>query len=422
LVDPVTLALILGGSIIVIGFLGNFLFERTGFPDMLLLIVLGMLLGPVTGLVDSSSIMGLAPYLAALALVFILFDGGMVMNIYRVFSESPRAAILAVAGFVMSVIVTTLFMMYIAIPDVPLLYSVLFGTILGGSSSIAVISLVSRIKVSEKCSTILSIESAITDILCIVFSLIVIEIILKGTAVDFTTIGQSIASRFSTGIVLGIIFGFIWLSVLKRIAKASYAYMLTLAVVLLAYAFSEFLGGSGALCSLLFGIMLGNEKEIYRMLRMERPSNLVVDVGLKRFESEVAFLLRTFFFVYIGLIVTISSITTVITGIILSLMLLLIRFGAVTFATIRSDELVKERPIMVVVLTRGLAAAVLATLPSQYSTSEAIAKYGSPAELFAKLSSLYINLAVLVILATAIITTVGIPLLKRRAGKKPNSG
>jgi len=422
LVDPVTLALILGGSIIVIGFLGNFLFERTGFPDMLLLIVLGMLLGPVTGLVDSSSIMGLAPYLAALALVFILFDGGMVMNIYRVFSESPRAAILAVAGFVMSVIVTTLFMMYIAIPDVPLLYSVLFGTILGGSSSIAVISLVSRIKVSEKCSTILSIESAITDILCIVFSLIVIEIILKGTAVDFTTIGQSIASRFSTGIVLGIIFGFIWLSVLKRIAKASYAYMLTLAVVLLAYAFSEFLGGSGALCSLLFGIMLGNEKEIYRMLRMERPSNLVVDVGLKRFESEVAFLLRTFFFVYIGLIVTISSITTVITGIILSLMLLLIRFGAVTFATIRSDELVKERPIMVVVLTRGLAAAVLATLPSQYSTSEAIAKYGSPAELFAKLSSLYINLAVLIILATAIITTVGIPLLKRRAGKKPNSG
>jgi cell volume regulation protein A len=422
LVDPVTLALILGGSIIVIGFLGNFLFERTGFPDMLLLIVLGMLLGPVTGLVDSSSIMGLAPYLAALALVFILFDGGMVMNIYRVFSESPRAAILAVAGFAMSVIVTTLFMMYIAIPDVPLLYSVLFGTILGGSSSIAVISLVSRIKVSEKCSTILSIESAITDILCIVFSLIVIEIILKGTAVDFTTIGQSIASRFSTGIVLGIIFGFIWLSVLKRIAKASYAYMLTLAVVLLAYAFSEFLGGSGALCSLLFGIMLGNEKEIYRMLRMERPSNLVVDVGLKRFESEVAFLLRTFFFVYIGLIVTISSITTVITGIILSLMLLLIRFGAVTFATIRSDELVKERPIMVVVLTRGLAAAVLATLPSQYSTSEAIAKYGSPAELFAKLSSLYINLAVLIILATAIITTAGIPLLKRRAGKKPNSG
>jgi cell volume regulation protein A len=408
LVDPVTLALILGGSIIVIGFLGNYLFERTGFPDMLWLIVLGLLLGPVTGLVDAGSIMGLAPYLAALALVFILFDGGMAMNIYRVFSESPRAMVLAGAGFAMSVTATTLFMMYIVIPDKPLLYSLLFGTILGGSSSIAVISLASRIKVSEKCSTILSIESAITDILCIVFSLAVIEIILKGTTVDLTTIGQSIASRFSIGIVLGVIFGFIWLSVLKRIAKASYAYMLTLAVVLLAYAFSEFLGGSGSLCCLLFGIMLGNEKEIYKILKMERPPNTAVDAGLKRFESEVAFLLRTFFFVYIGLIVTIGNIITVITGVILSLMLLLVRFGAVTFATTRCNELVKERPIIGVMLTRGLAAAVLATLPMQYASESPI---------FAELSSLYINLAVIIILATAIIATVGIPLLKRRAEK-----
>ena len=413
MLDPVTLALILGGSIIVIGFLGNYLSERTGFPDMLLLIVLGMLLGPATGLIDSSSIMGLAPYLAALALVFILFDGGMAMNIYRVFSESPRAAVLAVAGFAMSVIATTLFMMYSEVPGKPLLYSVLFGTILGGSSSIAVISLVSKIKVSEKCSTILSIESAITDILCIIFSLVVIEVILKGAAVDLTTIGQSIASRFSTGVVIGIVTGFIWLSVLKRIANASYAYMLTLAVVLLAYAFSELLGGSGALCSLLFGIMLGNEKEIYRMLRMERPSTLVVDVGLKRFESEIAFLLRTFFFVYIGLIVTISSITILVTGIILSLILLLIRFGAVELATYRS-EIKKEKSIMSIMLTRGLAAAVLATLPLQYTDS---IKYPDVGPIFRVLSPLYINLAAITILATAIIATLGIPLLRRRTEK-----
>jgi len=412
--DPVTFALILGGSIIVIGFLGNYLFERTGFPDMLLLIVLGILFGPVTGWVDTASIISLAPYLAALALVFILFDGGMAMNIYRVFSESPRAAVLAVTGFAMNVIVTTLFMMYIVIPDVPLLYSILFGTILGGSSSIVVISLASRIKISEKCSTILSLESAITDILCIVFSLIVIEIILKGASVDLTAIGQSIASRFSTGVVLGVIFGIIWLSVLKRIAKASYAYMLTLAVVLLAYAFSEFLGGSGPLCSLLFGIMLGNEKEIYRILRMERPPNTAVDVGLKRFESEVAFLLRTFFFVFIGLIVTISNITVVISGVILSLILLLVRFGAVKFATIRCNELVKERPIMAVMLTRGLAAAVLATLPLQYTD---VVKYPEAGPIFQVLSSIYINLAVIVILVTAIIATIGVPLLKRKAEK-----
>jgi cell volume regulation protein A len=407
--DPVTLALILGGAILVIGFLGNYIFERTGFADMLWLIALGLLLGPATGLVNAASIMTLAPYLAALALVFILFDGGMLMDIHRVFSESPRAAVLALSGFVMSVVVTTLFMSLIIIPDTPPIYSVLSGTIFGGSSSIAVISLASKIKVSEKCATILSLESAITDIVCIVFSLIIIEIILSGAA-DLTTIGRSIASRFSTGIVLGVIFGFIWLNVLKKIAKASYAFMLTLAAVLLAYASSEVLGGSGALCSLLFGIMLGNEKEIYRMLRMERPANLVVDAGFKRFESEIAFLLRTFFFVYIGLIFSTNSMSVILTGIVISLMLFLTRFVSVEMATFRS-ELKKEKSVMAVMLTRGLAAAVLATLPLQYSDP---VKYPEVGRIFAVLSPLYINLAVIVILATAVIATVGVPLLRRR--------
>jgi cell volume regulation protein A len=417
LLDPITFALILGGGIIVIGFLSNYFFERTGFPDMMLLIILGIIIGPITGFIKGDSIVGLAPYLAALALVFILFDGGMALNIYRVFAESPRATVLAIVGFTLNVIVTTLFMMYIVIPGTPLLYSILFGTMFGGSSSIVIISLASRIKVSEKCSTVLSLESALTDILCIVFSLIVIEVILSGT-VDLTTIGQSIASRFSIGAVLGIIFGFVWISMLKRISKTSYAYMLTLAVVLLAYAFSESLGGSGSLCSLLFGIMLGNEKEIYKMLRMERPVNMAVDAGLKRFESEIAFLLRTFFFVYIGMIVTIGDNTIMIVGIILSLILLLVRFGAVTLTTIRS-ELTEERAIMTVMLTRGLAAAVLATLPLQYAAQYAADNtvYPEAGPIFQQLAPYYINLAVVIILATAIIATAGVPILKHRAKK-----
>jgi len=410
LLDPVTLALILGGSIIVIGFLSNYLFERTGIPDMLFLIILGILVGPITGLVNTGSIMELAPYLAALALVFILFDGGMSMNIYRVFSESPRAVILAATGFAMSVVTVTLFMMYIVVPTAPPLFSLLFGTIYGGSSGIAVVSLVNKIKPSEKCSTILSLESAISDILQIIFSLAIIEIILTGK-VDLAIVSQSIAGRFSIGIVLGIVFGIFWLSILKRVVKASYAYMLTLAMVLMAYAFSEFLGGSGALCSLLFGIMLGNEGEIYRILRMERPANNVVDFGLKRFESEIAFLLRTFFFVYIGLIVTISDIRVIIIGVLISLILLMVRFGAINISVLRCEELKKERPIMGVMLTRGLAAAVLATLPLQYAD---IDKYGEIGIIFEELAPLYINLAVIVILGTAVIATIGIPLLKRR--------
>jgi cell volume regulation protein A len=408
LFDPVTLALIIAGAIIIIGFLSNYLLERKGLPDMLFLIVLGMLVGPATGLVDASTIMGFAPYLAVLALVFILFDGGMTMNIYHVFSETPRAAVLAAAGFTLSTIASSLLIYFLLVPNFPFLYALLFGTIVGGSSSIIVMSLASRIKLSEKGSTLLRLESALNDILCIVLSLVVIEIITLGGTVDIPTIARSLASRFSIGAMLGIVIGIGWLSTLKRIVKASYSYMLTLGIALLAYALSEILGGSGALCSLLFGIMLGNEKAIYGILRMKKPPDQVVDPGLKRFESEIAFLLRAFFFVYIGLIVTLPKLTTVIAGIILALSLLLIRYGVVNVATIRS-KLTPERGIMSLLLTRGLASAVLATLTLQYADP---VKYPSIGTIFQQLSPLYISMTVVVILATALIATVGTPVLK----------
>jgi cell volume regulation protein A len=410
LFDPVTFALVLAGAVIVIGFLGNYLLERTGLPDMLFLIILGMLIGPVTGLVDATSIMSFAPYLAALALVFILFDGGMAMNIYRVFSESPRAAVLATTGFALSAIVGSFFMNFLVIPTMPPLYSVLFGTILGGSSSIIVMSLAQRIRLSERSSTILRLESAINDVLCIVLSLIIIETAILGGGVDLTTIARSVASRFSIGAMLGIVVGIGWLIILKRIAMTAYSYMLTLGTVLMTYAISEFLGGSGALCSLLFGIMLGNEKEIYGILRMKKPPNQVVDAGMKRFESEMAFLLRTFFFVYIGLIVTTVNSMTILIGIALALTLLLARVLAVHLATIRS-ELTEERGIMSVLLTRGLASAVLATLPLQYADP---VKYPDVGNIFQQLAPVYINMTVLVILATAAIATVGVPLLRKK--------
>ena len=179
--------------------------------------------------------------------------------------------------------------------------------------------------------------------------------------------------------------------------------MLTLAIVLLGYTASEYLGGSGALSSLLFGLVLGNERSIFKALKRERTGDAAVDGGLRRFESEIAFLIRTFFFVFLGLIAMISDPWFVLIGAIMSLMLLLARFGVVTLATSKC-ELRDERPIMSVVLTRGLAAAVLATLPLQYANPEI---YPEAGPIFQALSPLYINLAVIIIVSTAIIATLG---------------
>ena len=93
---------------------------------------------------------------------------------------------------------------------------------------------------------------------------------------------------------------------------------------------------------------------------------------------------------------TITNIEFVYIGVVLSLLLLLVRFGAVWLTS--SSELQGEHSIMGVMMIRGLAVAVLATLPMQQGLphSEAI-----------------INLAVVIIVSTVIICTAGVMLQKR---------
>ncbi len=388
----------ISAAVIMIGFIANYLFKRTQIPDMLILIFIGALCGPILGAFEPAAVQNFAPYIAALALVYILFDGGLGLTISKVLSHSPRAVILATIGFIFSVLITAL--VTIVAFDVPLLYGLLFGSIYGGSSSIVVISLASRIKMSEKASTTLILESAITDILCIVVSLALIGVIATGQT-NYASIFVGIGGKFLIGAAIGIFVGIIWLLIMRRVNSLPFSYILTLAVVLFTYAFSESLGGSGALSALLFGLVLGNELQILNFFKLEGNDQAIVGDGLRRFESEIAFLVRTFFFVFLGIIATISSATMLVVGVVLSLILYAVRYGAVWLTTIKC-EMRNEARLMSAILTRGLAAAVLATLPAQYGLEYA---------------DLFVNIAVVVIVTTAIIATLGVFLIT--SGKSP---
>jgi Na+:H+ antiporter len=399
MIEYIPMMLIVAASIIIIGFLGNYLFEKKGVPDMLFLIFIGIVLGPALNILEPSVVEGFAPYVSAFAMVFILFDGGMKMNVLKVVSSSPRAIFLAASGFLFSMLVVAAFMVFVM--GIPWFYGLLFGSIFGGSSSIVVVSLASKIGISEKGSTTLLLESAITDILCIVVSISIIGVILTGNA-DYVSIGTGIGLKFLIGALAGIALGIFWLFALRKVACLPFCYVLTLGIAILAYAVSETVGGSGALSVLLFGLMLGNETEILESLRYRRAWCTAVDDGLKRFESEIAFFVRTFFFVFLGIIATISSAAFVALGIILTVLLLAARVAAVHLSTIHS-ELKDERLIMTLVLTRGLAAAVLAILPAQYGLQ--YAQY-------------FVNFAVVIILSTAVIATAGAIGYARRSNRK----
>jgi cell volume regulation protein A len=383
----VSLSLILVSCIIIIGFLSNYQFKRTGFPGILLLILLGFLFGPITKIVTLDDIASLTPYLADLAMIFILFDGGLAMNLKISLRETPRALLMTVIHLVLCTIAVTVFMMGIGIEP---LYGALFGIMISGNSAAVLIPIVHSIKVSEETVSLITLESTLNNVFQVVSFLTIIGL-LTGGQLDLLVATQDIVAKFSIGSVIGIIFGFVWLHTLLQIKRESFASMLTIAIVFIAYYTTEYLGGSGALCALLFGIMLGNEKSIFQIIDRD-VNEMVFTRYMRHFESELAFLIRTFFFVYIGLSINITSTIAVVYGTLLSILLLAMRTLATYFSTLRSP-LKAERNIITVAMSRGLSEAVLSII---------FLNYGLPH------SILFQDIAFIIIILTNIMCTIGI--------------
>jgi len=90
-------------SIILIGFLGNIFFEKTGLPDALWLILFGVLIGPIFSLVNRETLSQNITIFAPLALIIIMFDSGLNSDLIKLVKQSSRAILLTLSAFVLSV-------------------------------------------------------------------------------------------------------------------------------------------------------------------------------------------------------------------------------------------------------------------------------------------------------------------------------
>jgi cell volume regulation protein A len=388
----VPLVFMIATVIILIGAVGDFLFRRTGVPDMLFLLALGLIVGPLLGIIRTENIEPLTPFLSTLAVVIILFDGGLGLNLQKAVSQAPRAIVLAILGFVMSVAAVTFVVRTLL--HWSLLQGALFGTMVGGSSSVVVIALVQRLGLRDDCKTTLVLESSITDILCIVGAISILQIMTAGLP-PIQALASQITSKFTTGIVLGGVVGFLWLGILPKLYDEPYKYMVTLASIFLIYFLSEAIGGSGAISALVFGLVLANSESILSVLK--RAGINVADESFRRLDEEIVFLVKAFFFVYLGLIVIFPSLTLVLLTLGISLALLGVRYFAVVVSSVRSN-LARERGAMSAIYGRGLAAAVLAIMPEQFGLPNA---------------STYTSLTLLIIVFTAVLSSVGAAMIKR---------
>lgn len=366
MIDTV-LMFFIAAAIIIIGFLANILFKRTGWPEILFLIFIGIILGPVLNLFSKNDIMPFLPLISTFTLLMVLFGGGLELNLSEISDGGFRSIFQTIVYFALGLIFVTLFTHFIL--GWQLIDGLLLGSMISTTGQVVIIPLAKKIGIQSQSATLLFIESVIGSIICIVFFFAFLTTKLSGSF-DSMTILTSISTEFAVGIAIGVIMALPWLRVLSALEKNELAYIATLGYVIACYAVSETLMGSGALAVLAFGVILGNDKRVLRTLRMSRsPSSFSeVKTYLMRFQTELSFILRAFFFVALGLIfdISLSGILTGLSiGIPIVILLLIARYLVVSVSTWRSP-MSSERNILVGMFALGLTPALLSFILLQY--------------------------------------------------------
>ncbi len=382
--------LLAAGVVIFLGVAGEAFFKKTGIPDVAFLMILGVIIGPVFGIIQPEAVIQVVPYFAALALIIIMFDGGLNLDIKHVIRTAHFSVTLAVLGFILSVAMIT-FAAHYALGWL-WLESILLGSIVGGSSSAIVFGLVRNIKISEETKSMLSFESALTDILATIIAFILFEAVLAGHF-DMQTLEQTLGRAIIVGLVLGFGVGIPWMYVSTKLGNAQHAYMLTLGILFVLFFLANSFGESGALTALVFGLMIGNKKHLSKILRFKLPKIEMDDPT----HNQLTFLVRSFFFVFVGLMASFGQIEYMIFGILITVA---VYFGRIFVGkvTLTKRFSLLDRAVTNAMIPRGLAAAVLATYPITMGIPNAEA---------------YPQLVFFIILSSVIITTIGLAKSKK---------
>ncbi len=352
---------ILIGLLIFVAHLFTALFKKRRIPDVMFLMAIGILLGPVFHVISDYSIGGVGSVFASLTLIFVLVDAGVDMKIDDLRKYWKGLVEVTLLSFILTTGAVTVAGCYLGMPWTS---SLLMGTMMGGTAGAIVIPLVKQMKLSEYARTVLIMESAISAVLAMVVSLSIMNSIRHQTLNFGGLVGNMVAS-IMMALLVGVVGGIVWATWLDRVRKLQNAFFLTPAFVFVLYGITEALGYSGPISALAFGIVLGNTDyfELSYTKKLTRHRMLPLENQEKLFFKELVFILKTFFFIYIGICIPFDNATYLLYGLGITVIIFIVRF--ILLQIVGRENPKNDRLIVSMMVPKGLATAVLASMPEQ---------------------------------------------------------
>ena len=363
----VSTAIIALGCLIFLSHIFNALFERTKIPSIIFLICIGIFVGPVIMHWTVPSDLGsFGNVFTTITFIVILFESGTHLNIYDIKKSIGRATALTVSCFTVNLIIASALIFLLT--DLEIISSMFIGAVVSDTSVAVVVPIVKQLKLGEKTTTILSLESAFSSVLCLIVSLAIFETMQSGEVYIISIIVNMIVS-FAVASIFGAVVGFVWAIFKNRVLKNIENMMFTsFALAFMIYGICDELNLNGGTAILAYGVVVGNINYFSQskiLKKFTSDEKLILDETHRTFFSEIGFVLQTYFFVYVGISLKFSDINLFVVSMIVSVSFFIGR-RLVTKLFFSRETSKFEREIISLMTPKGLVTAVMASLPLQY--------------------------------------------------------
>ena len=355
-------SILLGALLVLVSILLGQFTAKTGFPMLLIFLVIGMLAGEDgPGRVEFNDY-ALSFWLGNIALAVILLAGGLSTQFSMFRVALKPAAMLATLGVLLTCGMLTLaghFLMGLSWTS-----AFLFGAIVSSTDAAAVFALLngSGLRLNERVLTTLEVESGLNDPMAVFLTLVAILVAsasLNSAVAQFDILGLSLMAiqQIGVGLIVPVISAYAFRALIRILRiEASHNHglnaLLLIAAGLTVFGLSTMLEGSGFLSIYVFGVLLADLKG--RFVRTVIPAM-----------DGLAWLFQASMFLLLGLLVMPSEVIKMaIPGLVLALMLMfVIRPLAVWVCLVPFKFTLREIGFVAWVGLRGAVPIILALFP-----------------------------------------------------------
>jgi potassium/hydrogen antiporter len=261
---PIDVGVLFGATLVIVGVVVSGVADRFRLPGLVLFLLLGMVVADDGLELVHFADARLAQNVAIVALIVILFEGGLATAPEAVRRAGAPAAVLATVGVVLTAAVAAGGAALVF--DIPASSSLLIGAVVASTDAAAVFGALRGQAMPARVRDLLQMESGLNDPVAVMLTIGMVEVWRSSPGpADWIEFGLL---HLVGGLAVGLLIGFGARTALRKLQlpSASSYPVLALAVAGLAYGVATEIGSSGFLAVYLTGLVLGRKRRLVRSL------------------------------------------------------------------------------------------------------------------------------------------------------------